>query len=207
LSYQLFHHIAGKILPGSIWNIPETADEVFLTFDDGPEPLITNWVLDLLEQNQAKGTFFCLGKNAEKHPELMEKIRQAGHGIGNHSYSHLNGWKTASDEYLKDVIRGSEFISSKLFRPPYGRVKPDQAKKLNQQGFKLIMWSILAKDYDQSLSVHQMIKNVESRLKPGAIIVFHDSLKASSNLKALLPPVLKAIKEKSLVCSVLPEST
>ena len=172
--------------------------EIYLTFDDGPHPLITNWVLDELKKYNALATFFCIGKNVQQFAECYNRILDEGHAVGNHTYTHLNGWKTNDKEYLADVVEAAKLIKSNLFRPPYGRIKTKQAKQIQtvlQPGnVKIIMWDVLSGDFDVSFSPQQCFSNVIENGLPGSIIVFHDSEKAFENLKYALPKLLNHLK-------------
>ncbi len=202
----LTQKLAGLAFPDSVWDVPVKGNEVFLTFDDGPDPQVTPHILDCLNQFGAKATFFCLGKNVEKNPLIFNRIKDEGHGIGNHTYSHKNGWKTPFHDYIADVDRCSELVPSSLFRPPYGRITPRQARQMQKRGFTLVMWSVLSKDYNTAYSPEEVVHRTLKRLRPGAIAVFHDSLKAAPNVIPVLPVFLKAIREKNLVCIPLPGS-
>jgi Predicted xylanase/chitin deacetylase len=191
--------ILHRIFPDFIWEFPEEENAIFLTFDDGPSPEVTPWVLDCLDEYGVKATFFCLGKNVEMHPQLYAEILRRGHAVGNHSYSHLKGWGMDTGAYIRDVDTAAEYIHSNLFRPPYGRIGPRQAKMLSER-YKLIMWDILSRDYSRTLSGKRCVKNVVKHLRPGAIIVFHDSVKSAQNLWYALPKVLEAIAEHGLEC-------
>jgi peptidoglycan/xylan/chitin deacetylase (PgdA/CDA1 family) len=186
-----------KIFPNLIWCIPDETEAVFLTFDDGPTKDLTPWVLDQLKKYDAKATFFCLGKNVEMNPEIFERIKAEGHIIGNHTYSHLKGWATQTAQYVQDVDFANGFLKSKLFRPPYGRIKPSQFKILKQR-YKIIMWDVLSMDYSKRVSPRRVVNNVNNHLHPGAIIVFHDSKKAERSLRYALPRVLESISQKGL---------
>ena len=191
--------ILKRIFPAFIWQFPEATHGLFLTFDDGPSPEMTPWVLDQLDKYGAKATFFCLGKNAEMYPDLYAEILLRGHATGNHSYSHIKGWGMDTGAYIRDVDTAAEFIDSNLFRPPYGRIGPHQAKMLSER-YKIVMWDILSRDYSRSLSGKRCAKNVIRDLRPGSIVAFHDSIKSSQNLWVALPLVLKAAQERGLVC-------
>ncbi|MBX9808375.1 MAG: polysaccharide deacetylase family protein [Flavobacteriaceae bacterium] len=199
-----------KIFSNYVWDIPNTENKIYLTFDDGPIPEITEWVLQELQKYNAKVTFFCIGNNIEKYPKIFEKIIANGHSIGNHTFNHLNGWKTSTEDYLENSRRCETEIYSRklsglkseicdLFRPPYGKIKASQAKKLRQQGYKIIMWDVLSADYDNSISKEKCLENVLQNVKSGSIIVFHDSVKAFHNLEYTLPKALKYFKEKGFV--------
>ncbi len=169
---------------------------IYLTFDDGPTPEITNWILDQLAQYDAKATFFCIGRNVEHYPELYSNILSTSHSVGNHTYSHLKGWKTNTNEYLNDIELAKNYIDSKLFRPPYGRIKMQQINKLIKQGYRLFMWDVLSEDYNQNKTPEQCLNYVLKYTTNGSIIVFHDSVKAFKNLKEILPKILKIYTEK-----------
>ncbi|NOU18062.1 MAG: polysaccharide deacetylase family protein [Bacteroidales bacterium] len=186
-----------RLFPSLIWSFPDEPDGVFLTFDDGPTQEITLWVLDQLKRYDAKATFFMLGKNIELNPEIYERVVAEGHTIGNHSYSHLKGWATETGQYVQDVDFANGFVHSKLYRPPYGRIKPSQFRILRDR-YKIIMWDVLSMDYSRRVSPRRVTNNVVNHLHPGAIIVFHDSKKAERNLRYALPRVLEAISQKGL---------
>jgi peptidoglycan/xylan/chitin deacetylase (PgdA/CDA1 family) len=187
------------LFPSYIWKIPVKEKTVFLTFDDGPHPTITPWVLEELRKYNAQASFFCIGKNVEQFPETFRQIVAAGHAIGNHTYSHRNGWHTATAEYLADVEKASHFIETDLFRPPYGRIKRGQAKKLTgamkKSNVKVVMWDVLSADFDTSISPQTCAGIVLKHVEPGSVIVFHDSEKAFRNLQYALPLVLKNLKK------------
>lgn len=199
------HSIIKKVFSNYIWDIPNNEKKIYLTFDDGPTPEITEWVLTQLEQYNAKATFFCIGKNIAAHPEIFAQIQAKGHSTGNHTYNHLNGWKTTTEEFLENIEACETAISnlksqfsilqSKIFRPPYGKIKGVQAKKLRQQGYKIIMWDVLSADFDQNISKEECLNNVLSNTRSGSIIIFHDSVKAFKNLKYALPKVLQHLAE------------
>jgi len=191
------------IYPNAIWNLPSDSKVVYLTFDDGPTPGVTEEVLEILENYQAKATFFCIGKNIEQHPELYSLVIQKGHHVGSHTFSHLNGWKTNSKDYLDDYLRGKSQINSNLFRPPYGRLMMRSLLEI-QKHDKVIMWDILSKDYDQRLNSDAVISNVKKHLCPGAIIVFHDSEKAKKNVLAVLPQLLQNLKQQGYAMEAIP---
>ncbi|MFM7015516.1 MAG: polysaccharide deacetylase family protein [Bacteroidota bacterium] len=191
------------IYPGAVWNIPAHSKVVYLTFDDGPTPIITTTVLNLLAEYQAKGTFFCIGKNCEEHPDLFLEIVQKGHHIGSHTYSHLNGWKVSADEYLQDYSKGRELVGSNLFRPPYGRLLLKPLQSIQKQD-RVVMWDLLSKDYDVKMEPKTILKNIKKNLRPGSIIVFHDSQKAAKNLMAVLPPLLQYLKQEGYTMEAIP---
>lgn len=176
---------------------------LYLTFDDGPTPGITEFVLDELKRFDATATFFLVGSNAEKHPELVERMRAEGHAVGHHSYSHLNGWKTDDDTYLEDVHRAAELIGGPLFRPPYGRIKITQIEALKRD-HHIVMWDVISGDFDQSISRQQCLDNVLGNAKAGSIVVLHDSVKAEEKIRFVLPRVLERFAEKGFAFSAVP---
>lgn len=178
-----------------IWRIPTNEKKIFLTFDDGPTPGITSDLLDLLKSENISATFFCLGKNVERYPEVFDNIIKSGHSVGNHSFSHKNAWKTTSRDFLMDVYKCGKVFESELFRPPYGRMNPFIIKKLSAD-YKIVMWTLLSRDFDESSSYRKDLKNIYHGLKPGVIIVFHDSVKASKKLFKTLPEFITNIKNE-----------
>jgi len=191
------------LFPNFVWNIDTDKKELYLTFDDGPTPEITEWVLQSLKRYNAKATFFCIGTNINNHPEIFQKILDEEHTIGNHTYNHLKGWKHKTKDYYKDVLKTERVIndfttntSTALFRPPYGKFKNKQSKKLLERGYRVILWDILSYDWDNSVPEETCLNNVISAAKEGSIVVFHDSEKASRNLKYALPKVLKYYNER-----------
>ena len=232
-----------RMFPERVWTYPnsvlsagETGNTIYLTFDDGPIPEVTPWVLEELIKHNAKATFFCIGDNIKKHPDLFRRIISEGHSVGNHTFNHLNGWMTNTEEYIENVLNAEEEMNkvhearstlirpnpvnsgeggnhediakfqseisnqqspiSYLFRPPYGKLTSRQSQILEQKGYKIIMWNVLSGDFDTSISEENCFSNVSESIKPGAIVVFHDSLKAENNLRYTLPKVLEHISEK-----------
>jgi len=165
------------------------AKTLFLSFDDGPTPEITEWILESLEKFQAKATFFCLGQNAEKFPHLLKQIRDAGHVISSHGYSHSNGWKLSTTEFIQNVKKGATILDTSVFRPPYGKFTLKQYKFL-KNNYRLVLWDVLCGDYDSSRSGEQCKATIINMAKPGSIIVLHDNYKAEKNLKYILPRIL-----------------
>ncbi|MBK8805536.1 MAG: polysaccharide deacetylase family protein [Bacteroidales bacterium] len=175
--------------------MPNDSSKVFLTFDDGPIPNVTEWVLDTLKYYNIKGTFFCVGENVKKYPEIFQRIKKEGHAIGCHTFNHLNGWTTPSHIYLDNIIESEKFIHTSILRPPYGKIKLSLAKQL-RNSYKIIMWDVLTKDYDNNVTPEECFQTVVNQTSSGSIIVFHDSLKAQKNLKDSLPKSIEYLLNK-----------
>jgi peptidoglycan/xylan/chitin deacetylase (PgdA/CDA1 family) len=191
-----------------IWDIPNTQNKIYLTFDDGPTPKVTTWVLDQLKRNGVKATFFCIGKNIDNEPSLFSQIIKEGHSIGNHTFNHQNGWKTETEKYLENCLKCEDSIlnlnyKSKIFRPPYGKIKPAQSKRLRQLGYKIIMWDVLSGDYDKKITPEKCLNNVLLNVESGSIIVFHDSIKAFQNLEYVLPKCLAILKQRGFIFDII----
>lgn len=178
-----------NLFPNFIWRIPNAQKQLFLTFDDGPIPEVTPWVLETLKDYQAKATFFCVGDNIEKHPSIFDAVLAEGHQVGSHTFNHLNGWTNENIPYFHNVRHCANLVASDLFRPPYGRLKPKQAQFL-QRHYTVVMWDVLSGDFDAAISPEQCLDNVLNNAVDGSIIVFHDSLKAFDKLQYVLPKVL-----------------
>jgi len=175
-----------------IWSFSSKEKVLYLTFDDGPTPLVTNWTLNLLEEYNAKATFFCVGENIVKHPKIHQRIVNKKHTIGNHTNNHLNGFKTTTSKYLNNILdfeKGSN-TDFGLFRPPYGKITFSQSRKIRKKGYKIIMWDVLSADFDTNISSEECLENVIRNTKNGSIIVFHDSLKSQEKLYYVLPKIL-----------------
>ncbi len=204
---------AKKIFPKFIWNQKRTKKELFLTFDDGPTPEITDEVLSILKSYKAKATFFCIGKNVALHPDIFNRILEEGHTIGNHTQNHLKGWKTSTKKYLQNIVEAQNTMSShienrahsvaKLFRPPYGQLKIKQGKKIIKLEYDVVMWDVLSFDWDKNTSKEACLENVINFAQNGSIIVFHDSYKASKNMLYTLPKVLNYFSKKGYVFKAL----
>ncbi len=181
-----------------IWEMPGNRKVIYLSFDDGPDPFITPFVLDELKKYNAKATFFCIGKKLPENPAVYERILSEGHAVGNHSFDHLNGWKTKDAPYLANIATAQKYINSNLFRPPYGRMTRSQQKILSamEYQYKIIMWSVLSGDFDESISPEQCCANVIKNTGSGAIVVFHDSEKANTRMRYSLPVVLKYFSDQ-----------
>jgi peptidoglycan/xylan/chitin deacetylase (PgdA/CDA1 family) len=220
------HWLTKKLFSNYVWDIPNTENKVFLTFDDGPIPEVTEWVLDQLKKYNVKATFFCIGENIKKNPDVFLKLLSEGHSIGNHTFNHLNGWKTETKNYIENIAMAEKSLQiadsrlhttqnsatksdnlnptlfnlkSKLFRPPYGKIKLSQSKILREKGYKIIMWDIISYDFDAKISKEQCLENVLKNVKSGSIIVFHDSKKAFQNLEYVLPRVLENLSKRKFV--------
>jgi peptidoglycan/xylan/chitin deacetylase (PgdA/CDA1 family) len=194
-----------KLFSKYIWDIPNNENKVYLTFDDGPIPGITEWVLEELKKQDVKATFFCIGNNIDKNPDVFTKVINEGHIVGNHTFNHLNGLINSTEKYFENVkscgvsISKLQSTTSNLFRPPYGKIRASQAKKVLQLGYKIIMWDVLSADFDTSISPEKCLENVLNNVNSGSIIVFHDSIKAFPNLKYTLPKTLKVLTERGFV--------
>jgi peptidoglycan-N-acetylglucosamine deacetylase len=175
---------------GLIWRIPTHNREIFLTFDDGPIPEVTPLVLSILKKYNVKATFFCVGENVQKYPDVFEMLAAEGHVTGNHTFHHVKGWKTSYNSYIAEVEQSNQLIKSKLFRPPHGQITWKLARKLKKE-YRIIMWSALTGDYDKKLTGEQCLANAIKYTSPGAVIVFHDSLKACERLEYALPKFIE----------------
>lgn len=189
------------MLPDLIWQI-EDERGVYLTFDDGPTPGITEWILATLKRYNAKATFFVLGKNAEMYPDLYEKIIADGHSVGNHTYSHQKGGLMSLERYLEDIDLASYTVKSNLFRPPYARVTPSQLRAVAKR-YKIVMWSIVSRDYNRKLTGEMCLRGVLPHIKAGSIILFHDSEKSFANMSYALPKTLEYIEQLGLKCKAI----
>jgi peptidoglycan/xylan/chitin deacetylase (PgdA/CDA1 family) len=187
-------YLLKRLYPSAIWRKDSTQKKIYLTFDDGPVPAITQWVLNILKQQNIKATFFCVGENVVKHPEVFQQILNEKHSVGNHTYNHLNGWNTHTGEYIQNIEKCAEVVSSKLFRPPYGRIKKSQISMLKSQ-YSIIMWDVLSGDYDKTITPEQCLKNSLGTIRNGSIVVFHDSIKAQKNLEYALPRFIEYAKK------------
>lgn len=194
-----------EFFPQLTWEMPADHRTIYLTFDDGPHPDITPQVLAMLKKYNANGTFFCVGKNIEKHPDTFHLLQESQQGIGSHSYHHLNGWATDNIQYFNDIKRAASLAGSTLFRPPYGRIKPSQVSFI-QRHYQIIMWSVLSGDFDKTISGKKCFENVRKHTGDGSIIVFHDSAKAKDRLLYALPRTLDHFSNLGYRFEVLPQS-
>lgn len=175
-----------NIFPEALWRMNSAEKAVYLTFDDGPIPVITPWVVDLLGKYNIKATFFMVGDNVRKHPQEYMQVVKAGHRVGNHTFNHLKGLFTDTREYLENVKKADALIHSNLFRPPHGMLRRSQYKELCKR-YKFIMWDLVTRDYSRRLNGEEVLGNVKKLVRPGSIITFHDSLRSEANLKYALP--------------------
>lgn len=178
-----------NLFPNFTWRMPTEEKVLYLTFDDGPIPEVTPWVLDQLAEYQAKATFFVVGDNVRKHKNVFQQVLDAGHTVGNHTFNHLKGWSSENIPYFHNVRRCAQLVKSELFRPPYGKLKPKQAQFL-QRHYNIVMWDVLSGDFDANITKEDCYQNVIRTTKPGSIIVFHDSIKAKEKMQFTLPKVL-----------------
>ena len=183
------------LYPGAIWRMDSSEKAVYLTFDDGPIPEITPWVLDLLDTYQIKATFFLVGDNIRKHPKEFQMILERGHRVGNHTFNHFGGLRHVKDEYLANTDKANEQIQSDLFRPPHGWMRWGQYRMLKKR-YRIIMWDLVTRDYSKRLDGPQVLAKVKKYVRNGSIITFHDSLKAEKNMKYALPRAIEWLKEQ-----------
>lgn len=201
------------LYPNLVWRIRTERKELFLTLDDGPVPGPTEFALDVLRKYRARATFFCIGDNVQKHPDVFKRILQEGHAVGNHTFNHLNGWQTPKAEYVEnttlcDAVMDEHQTGNKtkkvvLFRPPYGRITRAQIKALS--AYNIIMWDVLSFDYTESISAEACLKNSIKATRPGSVIVFHDSLKAEKNMRYALPRFIEHFTEKGYSFNIIPQ--
>ncbi|PWB23215.1 polysaccharide deacetylase family protein [Flavobacterium sp. HTF] len=198
-----------KVFSKYCWDIPNNEKKIYLTFDDGPTPEVTDWVLSELKKFEAKATFFCIGKNIKANSSLFEKLINEGHSIGNHTMNHINGWKSKTNDYVENVKNCATILSEEnnltalIFRPPYGKIKKEQSRILRNLGYKIVMWDVLSADFDQTITPEKCLENVTKNVKSGSVIVFHDSVKASQNLKFALPKTLHFLKENGFAFDII----
>ena len=191
------------LFPGALWRKPvEGQKTVYLTFDDGPIPDITPWVLDLLDKYEIKATFFCVGDNVRKHPDIYKMVLERGHRVGNHTFNHVQGIRKFSKRYLENTRLASEYIDSELFRPPHGHMRVSQFFTLRRY-YKIVMWDVVTRDYSKLMTPEKVFENVKRYTRDGSVIVFHDSLKAEKNMKYALPQSIEWLKEQGYTCKLL----
>jgi peptidoglycan/xylan/chitin deacetylase (PgdA/CDA1 family) len=198
--------IIQSLLSNYTWRFSTHKKEIYLTFDDGPTPEITDWILDRLKEYNAKATFFCIGKNVVEEPEIYRRILAENHQTGNHTHTHKNGAKTDLKSYINNILEAEKQLEnpSKLFRPPYGRIKRAQTQKIKSLGYTIIMWDVLSADFDTTIRKEKCLQNVLKNTKNGSIIGFHDSVKAAKNVQYTLPKVLEYFSEKGYSFNAIP---
>lgn len=179
------------LYPSVLWRKDKNKKVIYLTFDDGPTEEITHWILKTLDEFNIKATFFCIGNNAEKHPEILDEIRKNGHSVGIHGYEHRRGLYKEGDAYFSDIEKSKNIIKSNLFRPPHGNITPSQARKLKNLGYNVVLWDVITRDYNPSLSEEKVLDIAKKYTRNGSIVVFHDSLKAEKNMKYAFPKAVK----------------
>jgi peptidoglycan/xylan/chitin deacetylase (PgdA/CDA1 family) len=187
--------IPSLFFPSLTWRVKTCSKLIYLTFDDGPVPQVTPQVLNILDAFGWRATFFCVGENVAKHPDLYREVLARGHRTGNHSYNHIRGFRYTTDEYVQNVKKASEIIQSKLFRPPHGRMTFAQMKALHKE-YDIVMWDVITRDYDQKKSPERILKAIKRNLRKGSVVVFHDSLKAKENVLEVLPKALEFWKSE-----------
>ena len=192
-----------SLFKSAVWRLDKTRNVVYLTFDDGPIPEVTPWVLELLEKEDIKATFFCVGENVQKYPDVYNQILKGGHSVGNHTFNHWQGLKNANQDFFRNTERASSYIDSNLFRPPHGWLKVSQYNFLKKK-FRIIMWDLISCDYDQRIEPEKVLKNVTDFVRSGSIITFHDSIKAKNNLMKALPLSIKWLKEQGYQLEAIP---
>lgn len=178
------------------WQINTNEKNIYITFDDGPTTNITTWILKTLEQYKVSASFFCVGNNIKKHPEVFKSIIEAGHTVGNHSYNHLSGWKCSSAQYIDNIDKCEKHIGNGLFRPPYSKITPTQIYKLRSKKYTIVLWSVLSGDFDEKITKEKCLNNVIQNTCKGSIVVFHDNLKAKNNLFYVLPQFIEHFANK-----------
>ena len=191
------------LFPDAIWRLKEQGRVVYLTFDDGPIPEVTPWVVDLLKRENIKATFFCVGENVKRYPEVYQQILADGHSVGNHTFNHWQGLKKGNQEYFENIELATAFIDSDLFRPPHGFLKRAQYKYLKSR-FRIIMWDLISCDYDARLKPETVLKNIVDFVREGSVITFHDSIKAQQNLQEVLPKAIQYLKEQGYRFEAIP---
>ena len=188
-----------------LWKIDTDEKVIYLTFDDGPHPAITPWIIDLMNQYNAKGTFFLIGDAVSKHPDLYQLYKANGHQVGNHTYRHIKGWRSRKKKYLNEVAQCAEFVESSLFRPPYGQINLRSIREIKKK-YKIVMWDVLSWDFDKETSTEICLSNVINCTKEGSIVVFHENEKSMKNIMYVLPKVLKHFTKQGYQFKAIPNN-
>lgn len=194
--------VVRKLFPKTVWRLPKKEKTVYLTFDDGPIPEVTPFVLELLQKYDIKATFFCVGENVQKYPNVFQMVVDAGHCVGNHTFNHYSGISRASKEYVSNVDKADQYIKSSLFRPPHGTLRYSQFISLRKK-YTIVFWDVVTRDYNAKLSGEEVFKIVQKYVRNGSIIVFHDSLKAEKNMRYALPKTIEYLKTQGFHFDVL----
>jgi peptidoglycan/xylan/chitin deacetylase (PgdA/CDA1 family) len=190
----------------SLWQIKIPRQKtVYLTFDDGPIPEVTPWVLDVLDRYKVKATFFCVGDNVRKHPDVYRQLLDRGHKTGNHTFNHVQGWNNKTSFLLDNTAKADALIGSSLFRPPHGHMRVPQNRAIQKAGYSVVMWDVVTRDYSRFMKPQQVLQNVKKYTRDGSIIVFHDSLKAEKNMKYALPRAIEWLQEQGYTFALIPE--
>lgn len=190
--------------PGGLWEVNTNSKSIYLTFDDGPEPTSTPFILDTLKKYDAKATFFCIGENAVAYPDLFQRIIDEGHAVGNHGFKHLKGWGMNTKTYVENALKSREIFPTNLYRPAYGKMTNAQCKALSKEGFQVVFWTLISYDFDNTLSSEARIKLLKKKAKSGSNIVFHDSQNAFPQVKEELPKLLEYWKEHGYSFKAIP---
>ena len=204
--FDLRVHLPGFVTYFSrdiMWRLDKTDRVVYLTFDDGPIPELTPWVLEILREENIRATFFCVGENVMKYPWVYQSILDEGHSVGNHTFNHWQGMRHGNKQYLSNIEKAGQYIQSDLFRPPYGLLKYSQYRRLKQK-YRIVMWDVISCDYDAGISPEKVFRNVIDFVRPGSIITFHDSIKAEKNLKESLSRSIRWMKEQGYRFEAIP---
>ncbi len=190
------------LFPGTTWRVKDD-NNVYITFDDGPIPNITPWVLDEADRWNVKLTFFCVGENVYKHPDIYNEILNRGHRVGNHTYNHMKAFSNKRRDYFINIEKASNLIKTNLFRPPHGQLYPWYIPKLKKDFSKIVMWDVLSKDYDRSLSATDVFNNIRNNVRSGSVIVFHDSIKAEKNMKYAFPKTMELLTKSGYYSEII----
>jgi len=188
-----------RIVRKGNWTIRNSENKIYLTFDDGPIPVVTEWVLDILREYGVKATFFCVGENVKKHPEVYKRVLSEGHAVGGHTYNHLNAWRVKKQHYIDNIVKCEAYVKTNLFRPPHGKVRGRISRFLERRNYNIVLWDVVSRDYDRKLDPQECFENVKRYTREGSIIVFHDSLKAEKNLRYALPKAIEYLLGEGFV--------